>query len=414
VGQLGVNAHGEVLVPSPVPDCYLGLRLEPDDNDQAAEVLVVAPAALLHPLVPQPNGTILYELLTGHPDRAPGELVFLADLTVELRAWPCDTWAKVGIDPQAAAAAVVAGWQRGELLGLRLGGLTAKEALALERPAMTYVRAQLGDRLQGQLARASRRWRHPRPATGGQATASCSPAVGSVRGGHWPSGHHRQAAGAPDAPRTLPLCPPAAAARRPVDTLVWTAARVEVLLPLGTPYAAVGVHYRSRRGVHGRSAASDRHVPALRRGAAAVSAAESGRPGQHLAVLSDARRALPRCAVPWTPLGCGPGRRRRQTSTVRTRGQWTRPADTRNLQAAGTVDTHDCGRARGHCGSGPVGQPVAEPSTAACMSGRERERKVRHRPAPPWPDRQIRSLGMAGKPASSWKGSAAQGSRPLR
>jgi len=83
-------------------------------------VLVVAPAALLHPGVPQPDGTVLYELLTGHPDRARRELVFLADLTVELRAWPTDTWAKVGIDPQAAAAAVVAGWQRGDLLGLRL------------------------------------------------------------------------------------------------------------------------------------------------------------------------------------------------------------------------------------------------------------------------------------------------------
>jgi hypothetical protein len=35
------------------------------------------------------------------------ELVFLADLTVELRAWPLDTWARVGVDPQAAAAAVV-------------------------------------------------------------------------------------------------------------------------------------------------------------------------------------------------------------------------------------------------------------------------------------------------------------------
>jgi hypothetical protein len=56
---------------------------------------------------------------------------------------------------------VVAGWQRGDLLGLLLGGLTAEEALALERPAMTYVRAQLGDRLYRQLARANRRWRHP-------------------------------------------------------------------------------------------------------------------------------------------------------------------------------------------------------------------------------------------------------------
>jgi hypothetical protein len=124
-------------------------------------VLVVAPAALLHPSVPQPDGTVPYELLTGHPDRVPRELVFVADLTVELRAWPTDTWSKVGIDPQPAAGAVVAGWRRGDLLGVRLGGLTAEEALALERPAMTYVRGQLGDRLGRQLAHAYRQWRHP-------------------------------------------------------------------------------------------------------------------------------------------------------------------------------------------------------------------------------------------------------------
>ena len=56
---------------------------------------------------------------------------------------------------------MVAGWQRGDLLGLRLSGLTAEEALAMERPAMTYVRAQLGGRLQRHLARAYRQWRHP-------------------------------------------------------------------------------------------------------------------------------------------------------------------------------------------------------------------------------------------------------------
>jgi hypothetical protein len=161
VAQLGANAFGEVLEPGRVQDCYLGLRLDPASDDQAAGVLVVAPAALLHPGVPQPDGTVLYELVTGHPDRASHELVFVADLTVELRAWPLDTWAKVGVDPQAAAGAVVAGWRRGDLLGLRLGGLTAEEALALERPAMTYVRAQLGDRLQRQLAQAYRRWQHP-------------------------------------------------------------------------------------------------------------------------------------------------------------------------------------------------------------------------------------------------------------
>jgi hypothetical protein len=55
-------------------------------------VLVVAPAALLHPVVPQPDGTVLYELLTGHPDRAAHELVLLPDITCELRAWPYGTW----------------------------------------------------------------------------------------------------------------------------------------------------------------------------------------------------------------------------------------------------------------------------------------------------------------------------------
>src|SRR5215211_3458577 len=100
MSELGANALGEVLVPGRVPDCYLGLRLDPAGDAHAAGVLVVAPAALLHPAVPQPDGTLLYELLTGHPDRTAQQLVFLADLTVELRAWPADTWTKVGVDPQ--------------------------------------------------------------------------------------------------------------------------------------------------------------------------------------------------------------------------------------------------------------------------------------------------------------------------
>jgi hypothetical protein len=157
VGQLGVNAHGEVLEAGRVCGCYFGLLLDPAGDGEGAGVLVVAPAALLHPSVPRPDGTVLYELLTGHPDRTPGQLVFLADLTLELRAWPTDTWAKVGIDPQAAAGAVIAAWRGGHLNGLRLGGLTTEEALALERPAMTYVRAQLGDCLDRRIAQAQRR-----------------------------------------------------------------------------------------------------------------------------------------------------------------------------------------------------------------------------------------------------------------
>jgi hypothetical protein len=162
VGQLGANAHGEVLVPGRVPDCYLGVLLDPPNHDtEAAGVLVVAPAALLHPHVPQPDGTVLYELVTGHPDRAAHELVFLTDLAVELRAWPSGTWATLGLDPQAAAATIIAAWRGGQVKGLQLGGVTAEEALALERPAMTYVREQLRERLARQLLRAWRRWLHP-------------------------------------------------------------------------------------------------------------------------------------------------------------------------------------------------------------------------------------------------------------
>jgi hypothetical protein len=93
VDQLGPNALGEVLEPGRVTDCYLGLLLPPPPagEPEAGSVLIVGPAALLHPVVPQPAGSLVYELLTGHPEREPGELVFVADLTGELRAWPTDT-----------------------------------------------------------------------------------------------------------------------------------------------------------------------------------------------------------------------------------------------------------------------------------------------------------------------------------
>jgi hypothetical protein len=162
VAQLGANAHGEVLVPGRVPDCYLGLLLDPTDHHtQAASVLVVAPAALLHPAVPQPDGTVLYELVTGHPDRAAQELLFLPDLTGELRAWPQDSWAKVGVDPDQVTQAVVGCWQDGEVTGLQVDDLSFEEARSLTRPAMTYVRGQLRGRLTARIARAHRRWLHP-------------------------------------------------------------------------------------------------------------------------------------------------------------------------------------------------------------------------------------------------------------
>jgi hypothetical protein len=47
----------------------------PAGEAEVGTILMVAPAALLHPGVPQPAGSLVYELVTGHPEREPGELV---------------------------------------------------------------------------------------------------------------------------------------------------------------------------------------------------------------------------------------------------------------------------------------------------------------------------------------------------
>jgi hypothetical protein len=70
------------------------------------------------------------------------------------------------------------------------------------------------------------------------------------------------------------------------------------------------------------------------------------------------------------PLGSGPGRRSRQTSAVRRCGQWTRPADTRNPQAAATVDTRDCGMGTRTLRQRPAGQRQRNrPLPLACPAG---------------------------------------------
>src|SRR6266487_5456393 len=126
VQRLGPNAYGEQLQPGRVADCYLGILLEQPLAEVAPKpgrVLVVAPAALLHEQIPQPDGQVLYELATGHPDRTPRELVFLADLTVELRAWPQQTWTALEVSPEAALWAVVDRWRACQVKGLELGGV---------------------------------------------------------------------------------------------------------------------------------------------------------------------------------------------------------------------------------------------------------------------------------------------------
>ncbi len=74
------RGYGEYLQPARVSDCYLGILLDqplPKILPEPGRVLVVAPAALLYRQIPQSDGQVLYDLVTGHPDRVPQELVFL-------------------------------------------------------------------------------------------------------------------------------------------------------------------------------------------------------------------------------------------------------------------------------------------------------------------------------------------------
>jgi hypothetical protein len=161
VSELGPNAFGEPVDPGRV-DCYLALPLPAEeDGEGPGGVLVVAPRWLLHPAVPQPAGSLVYELATGHPDRQPGELVFPADLTAELRAWPQERWATLGVDLDQVAAALVGCWQRGDVRGLHLLLEAGEDPRALVRPAMTLARAELRTRLARLVTGARRRWLHP-------------------------------------------------------------------------------------------------------------------------------------------------------------------------------------------------------------------------------------------------------------
>ena len=164
MGRLGPNAFGEQLQPGRVADCYLAILLDQPLAEIAPEsgrALVVVPTVLLHQEVPQPDGEVLYDLVTGHPDRAPRDLVFLADLAVELRAWPKQTWTAIGMSPEVALLAVVDRWRAGQVKGLEVGELSGEEARALARPAMAYAREQLRARLAREISRLYLRWLHP-------------------------------------------------------------------------------------------------------------------------------------------------------------------------------------------------------------------------------------------------------------
>jgi hypothetical protein len=164
VRRLGPNGEGEELFPGAVDDCYLGLLV---DQPLAAtlpasgSLVVVGPVALLDDRVRQPDGRAVYDLLTGHPDRTSREVVFVADLAVELRVWQDTDWRTQGIDIDGVVEAVVQLARRGQVRARWYHDLSAWDAKALGRPAMTYARGELRDRLDAWLAEQYVRWLHP-------------------------------------------------------------------------------------------------------------------------------------------------------------------------------------------------------------------------------------------------------------
>jgi hypothetical protein len=164
VRRFGPNSFGEELSPGAVDDCYLGLLV---DQTLAAtlpapgSLLVVGPGVLLDERVRQPDGRAVYDLLTGHPDRTARDLVFLADLTVELRTWQGTDWGTQGIDIDGVAEAIVQLARRGQVRARWYHELTAWDAKALGRPAMDYARAELRERVADWLGEQYMRWLHP-------------------------------------------------------------------------------------------------------------------------------------------------------------------------------------------------------------------------------------------------------------
>jgi hypothetical protein len=205
------------------------------------------------------------------------------------------------------------------------------------------------------------RWRTRRRTADAAAASGPAATWTAPRGYYQPSGRHRQVAAGPQAHRTPWQCRQAAACRA-ADT--WSGHPVGGGAAAADPQAAAWVRCRSRRVCMDGRLPAAAVSPPCSRGCGGV----RGRPrpsGQHPAALPAAPRTLPRCPVPWTPAeGSAPGRRRRRTSTVQTRGQRTRLVDAGSPQVPGAADTRDGGRVVRTLRQGHAGQPAAQPSTA--------------------------------------------------
>ena len=132
--------------PEPVEGVHLLFLNRPPDDIPSDDggATIVPTASLHHPGLPQP-GQWLFDLLTRHPDRHPGALVFLSDLSAELAGQGL-SWPQVGIDYEAVTDRLVALHRRGTVRALRLAQLSelAVTLLASGPHVRVYVAAPGG------------------------------------------------------------------------------------------------------------------------------------------------------------------------------------------------------------------------------------------------------------------------------
>jgi hypothetical protein len=142
----GDPAHAVSLL-QPVVDVYLLFLNRPPDDVPADDggATVVPAASLHHPELPQPDAQRLFDLVTRHPDRYPGALIFLSDLTAEF-AGEESSWSQVGIDYETVTDRLVALHHRGQVPALRLTELSelAVTLLASGPQTQIYISAPHG------------------------------------------------------------------------------------------------------------------------------------------------------------------------------------------------------------------------------------------------------------------------------
>jgi hypothetical protein len=149
VWQLGRNAHGEMLsrpdarlLPRPSRrriQRYRGVRWRAGGRADRAAC----------PKHPQPDGSRLYELVTSHTDRTSSELVVVADLTCEVRAWPRGTWTTLRHRPALRITCPLRGVRCGHPAVAPSGAVDGPQS----RPPQTLPRPQASSPARIQTAR---------------------------------------------------------------------------------------------------------------------------------------------------------------------------------------------------------------------------------------------------------------------